>query len=176
MAPEFPDISLLTGVVAPEILNAMRAAAARLESSGIRHALAGALAVGAHGYPRTSKVVDFLVGDEAFSFHEGGIVTVNPGVPVRVGNVAVDPIAVGTDEPHLMEALKRAPISGGIPILPIEALVYMKLKSPRRKDAVDVVELVKAGADAVRIADYLARVAPNLTLKFETLAAEAEEE
>jgi hypothetical protein len=67
-----------------------------------------------------------------------------------------------------------APVSGGIPILPIEALIYMKLKSPRRKDAVDVVELVKAGADTVRVANYLTRVAPNLTAKFETLAAEAE--
>ncbi len=35
MASEFPDLSSLTGVVAPEILNAMHAAAAKLESSGI---------------------------------------------------------------------------------------------------------------------------------------------
>jgi hypothetical protein len=54
MGSEFPDLSLLKGVVAPEILNAMRAAAAKFASSGIRHALAGALAVGAHGYPRAS--------------------------------------------------------------------------------------------------------------------------
>ncbi len=71
MGSEFPDLSLLTGVVAPEILNAMRAAAAKLESAGIRHALAGALAVGAHGYPRASKDVDFVVGDEAFTFMTG---------------------------------------------------------------------------------------------------------
>src|SRR6266699_4373047 len=73
MGSEFPDLSLLTGVVAPEILNAMRAAAAKLESAGIRHALAGALAVWAHGYPRASKDVDFVVGDKAFTFHDGGI-------------------------------------------------------------------------------------------------------
>ena len=176
MGSEFPDISLLTGVVAPEILDAMRAAAARLESSGIRHALAGALAVGAHGYPRASKDVDFVVGDEAFTFHDGGIVTINPEIPIRVGQVAVDPISVGPDEPHLMEALQRAPVSGGIPILPIEALVYMKLKSPRRKDAADVVELVKAGVDTVKIANYLASFAPNLTGKFKTLVSEAEAE
>jgi hypothetical protein len=176
MGSEFPDISLLTGVVSQEILNAMRAAAARFESSGIRHALAGALAVGAHGYPRASKDVDFLVGDEAFTFHDGGIVTVNPEVPIRVGNVVVDPISVGPDEPHLMEALERAPISGGIPILPIEALAYMKLKSPRRKDAADVVELVKAGVDTAKIADYLAKVAPDLSNKFRALVSEAEAE
>ena len=176
MGSEFPDLSLLTGVVAPEILNAMRAASAKLASSGIRHALAGALAVGAHGYPRASKDVDFVVGAEAFTVHEGGIVTINPEVPIRVGDVVVDPICAGPDEPHLTEALQRAPVSGGIPILPVEALVYMKLKSPRRKDAADVVELVKAGVDTAKIADYLARYAPGLTGKFKTLVSEAEAE
>jgi len=176
MGSEFPDLSLLTGVVASEILNAMRAAAAKLESSGIRYALAGALAVGAHGYPRASKDVDFVVGDEAFTFHDGGIVTINPEVPIRVGQVVVDPIFIGPDEPHLMEALQRAPVSAGIPILPVEALVYMKLKSPRRKDTADVVELVKAGVDAAKIADYLSRYAPGLSDKFKTLVSEAEAE
>ena len=176
MGSEFPDISLLTGVVSPEILNAMHAAAARLEACGIRHALAGALAVGAHGYPRASKDVDFVVGDEAFTFHAGGIVTVNPDIPIRVGHVAVDPISVGTDEPHLMEAVQRAPVSHGVAVLPVEALVYMKLKSPRRKDAADVVELVKAGVDTAKISNYLARVAPDLTGKFKTLILEADAE
>ncbi len=176
MGSEFPDLSLLTGVVAPEILNAMHAAAAVLQSSGIPFALAGALAVGAHGYPRASKDIDFVVGDKAFKFHEGGIVTVNPEVPVRVGEIVVDPISIGADEPHLMEALQRAPVSGGIPILPIEALVYMKLKSPRRKDAADVVELVKAGIDTTKVAGYLERHAPNLSVKFKTLISEAEQE
>ena len=176
MGSEFPDLSLLTGVVAPEVLNAMRMAAAKLKSSGIRYALAGALAVGAHGYPRASKDVDFVVGDEAFTVHEGGIVTINPEVPIRVGQVAVDPVSVGPDEPHLMEALQRAPVSDGIPILPIEAIVYMKLKSPRRKDSADVVELVKAGVDTDKIADYLARYAPPLVSKFQTLVEEAEAE
>jgi hypothetical protein len=176
MGSEFPDLSLLRGVVAPEILNAMRSAAAKLASSGILHALAGALAVGAHGYPRASKDVDFVVGDEAFIFHDGGIVTVNPEVPIRVGQVAVDPISVGPDELHLTEALQRAPISEGIPILPVEALVYMKLKSPRRKDAADVVELVKAGVDTAKIADYLAHNAPSLSGKFSILISEAETE
>jgi hypothetical protein len=176
MASEFPDLSILNGVVAPEILKAMRAAAAKLQSAGIRHALAGALAAGAHGYPRASKDVDFLVADEAFTIHEGGIVTVNPDVPIRVGEIAVDPISIGPDEPHLMEALQQAPVSDGIRILPIDALVYMKLKSPRRKDAADVVELIKAGIDTTRIADYLARHAPAQSEKFKSLVAEAEAE
>src|SRR5438093_2280168 len=79
MATKVPDISLLDGVVAPEILAAMRAASAQLTRTGVRHALIGALAVGAWGYPRASKAVDFLAGDEAFEQHEGGIVTMAPG-------------------------------------------------------------------------------------------------
>ena len=65
MAAKVPDLSLLNGVVAPEILAAMRSASAQLARTGVRHALAGSLAVGAWGYPRASKGVDFLVGDEA---------------------------------------------------------------------------------------------------------------
>ena len=176
MGPELPDLTLLNGVVSEQILKAMRIAAEKLQTSGIRYALAGALAVGAHGYPRASKDIDFVVGDEAFTFHDGGIVTINPEVPIRVGDIAVDPIAVGPNEPHLLEALQHAPVSAGIPILPVEALVYMKLKSPRRKDSADIVELVKAGVDTSRLSDYLARVAPDLTGKFQTLVTEAEAE
>ena len=74
MESDRPDLSLLNGVVATEILDAMRAASARLQSAGLKHALAGALAVGAHGYPRASKDVAFVVGEEAFTVHSGGIV------------------------------------------------------------------------------------------------------
>lgn len=166
MRVDLPDLSLLDGVVAPEVLAAMKAAAEKLASSGIRYALAGALAVGAHGYPRASKDVDFLVGDEAFIVHGGGIVTVHPDVPIRVGAVAVDPISVGPDELHLMEAVERAKHSRGIPILPVEALLYMKLKSPRAKDEADVVELLKAGIDPEGIERYIAHHAPDLTVRF----------
>jgi hypothetical protein len=173
---DLPDLSLLNGVVATQILDAMRAAAAKLEAAGIRHALAGALAVGAYGYPRASKDVDFVVGDEAFTTHEGGIVTVNPEVPIRVGEIVVDPICIGPNEPHLVQALVQAPISSGIRILPIDGLVYMKLKSPRRKDAADIVELVKAGIDVAKVTAYLTEHAPNLVDKFTALVHEAEAE
>ena len=72
MAVKVPDLALLDGVVAPEILAAMRSASAQLTQAGIPHALAGALAVGAWGYPRASKDVNFLVGDEAFKRVEIG--------------------------------------------------------------------------------------------------------
>ncbi len=59
-----PDLSSVEGVVAPGVLDAMRRASEVLTRLGVRHALVGGLVVGAHGYPRATKDVDFLVGDE----------------------------------------------------------------------------------------------------------------
>jgi len=75
-----PDLTLLDGVVAPCILDAMRIASEHLTKVGIRHALVGGLAVGAHGHPRAIKDVEFLVGEEAVAHRGGGLVTIAPGV------------------------------------------------------------------------------------------------
>lgn len=170
---QLPDISLLEGVVAPGILDALRLASQQLTRVGIRHALVGGLAVGAHGHPRATKDVDFLVGDEAFAHHGGGLVTIAPGVPVQVGDVAVDPISIAPGEKHLDAAVANPALSEGIPIAPIEALFYLKLKSPRRKDAADIVELVKAGAATAPVRRYLEQIAPDLIEKFDALVSEA---
>src|SRR5258708_6411006 len=88
-----PDLARLRGVVAPEILAAAEVASRILREAGIPHALAGGLAVGAHGYPRTTDDVDFLVGDEAFVKHAGGLVTLK--VPlIAVGRVRVDFVSI----------------------------------------------------------------------------------
>jgi hypothetical protein len=168
-----PDLSLLEGVVAPSVLDALRVASRQLTKVGIRHALVGGLAVGAHGYPRATRVVDFLVGDEAFAHHGGGLVTIAPGVPVQVGDVAVDPISIAPDEQHLDAAVAKPTVSDGIPIAPIEALLYLKLKSPRRKDSADIVELVKAGVATAPVRRHLEKVAPDLIDKLDALVAEA---
>ena len=57
MAPRSPDLLLLDDTVAPRILDAMRAASARLTELGVRHVLVGGLAVGAWGHPRATKDV-----------------------------------------------------------------------------------------------------------------------
>jgi hypothetical protein len=170
-----PDISLLDGVVAPRILDAMRVASARLRELGISHALVGALGVGAHGYPRATKAVDFLVGNEAFQQHAGGLVSITAGVPIQVGDVPIDPLSMRPDEPHLLEALACAIVSKDVPVAPLEALIYLKLKSPRRRDAADVAELLRIVPDLGRIRHYLATHAPALLHKFDELAAEAPE-
>src|SRR5712691_9574314 len=92
-APDLPDLTRLQGVVAPEILTAVAVASAKLREAGVPHALAGGLAVGAHGYPRTTDHVNFLVGNEAFEKHAGGVVTLK--VPlIAVGTVHVDFLSI----------------------------------------------------------------------------------
>ena len=61
-----PDPTLLVDVVAPKVLEALRLASEALALASVRHVVVGGLAVGACGYPRATRDVDFLVGSEAF--------------------------------------------------------------------------------------------------------------
>lgn len=170
-----PNLSALEGVVAPVVLDALRAASKRLGALGIRHALVGGLAVGAYGVVRATKDVDFLVGDEAFEHHEGGIVTMKSGVPIQIHGVLVDLLSVQPDEGALRD-VPVAPTGTEVPVAPVAALVHLKLKSPRMKDASDVVELLKAGVDRTACRDWLTANAPALLARFDELAAQAERE
>lgn len=141
-----------------KVLDAMRAAGAQLTRLGVRHWLVGGLAVGAHGHPRATRDVDFLVGDEAFEHHAGGLVTMKPGVPIQVAGVAVDHLSAQTGEGFLTDGLPAA--SEPLAVAPIEILIYLKLKSPRAKDRADVVELIKAGANVESCRRWLSAHAP----------------
>jgi hypothetical protein len=167
-----PDSSLLQGVVAREVLEAMELASAALKSAGIRHVVVGGLAVGANGFPRATKDVDFLVGDEAFEHHPDGLVTLRAGVPFQVRGVAVDFITPGPSEGFLAAALEAEPGS----IIDGPPLVYMKLKSPRHKDRTDVIELVKASLDLDACRAYLAEHAPSLVTELDGAVARARAE
>jgi hypothetical protein len=158
--------------VAPQVREAAIKAADQLNQLGIRHALAGGLAVGAYGYIRATIDVDFLVGEEAFDRH-GTLVAFKAGVPIEVDGVRIDylsPISLG---PQLEEALNHPPMSEGLAIVPIEVLIYMKLVANRRRDLVDVIELVKVGADVGRVRDYLKQYSGDLVPLFEELVNEA---
>jgi len=169
-----PDPSLLHGVVAPEVIDAMRVASDALKRAGVRHVVVGGLAVGAHGFPRATKDVDFLVGDEAFERHAGGLVTLRAGVPFQVNQVAVDFLGVERSESFLAAALEADPGS----MIEGPPLVYLKLKSPRHKDRTDVIELVKAGLEIDACREYLSAHAPSFVARFEDAVerARAEEE
>lgn len=172
--PSTPDVGLLDGVVAPRILDAMRAAAAEYEKQGIRYALVGGLAVGAQGWPRATEDVDFLVDEKAFEQRPGGLVLLR--VPFQANGVPIDSLAPTRDEPFLAAARDSAVITNGIPVIGVEALVYMKLKAYRMRDRVDVVELIKRGADGDRCRRWIANHAPSMTPRLEELLELAEGE
>src|SRR5947209_1805836 len=90
---DFPDLTLVRGVVASEILTAAALASQKLREAEIPHALTGGLAVGAYGYPRTTADVHFLVGDEAFEKHAGGLVTLKVPI-IAVGDVGIDFVSI----------------------------------------------------------------------------------
>lgn len=171
MAPKTPDLSLLDDTVAPRILDAMRAASARLMELGVRHVLVGGLAVGAWGHPRATKDVDFLVGEEAFEHHPGGLVTMKYGVPIQVGGVAVDLLSATANQWE--DALAITTTSAVVPVAPIATLVYLKLKSPRPKDLVDVMELVRVGIDRDAVRAELVARSPELVDKWDRAVSEA---
>jgi len=171
MSGKTPDLSRLESVVSTSVLDAMRAAGRRLSELGVRHLIVGGLAVAAHGYLRATRAVDFLVGDEAFEHHGGGIVTMRPGVPIQVGGVMVDHLSVQTVDAHLTQNLPAATVE--LAVAPIDVLVFLKLNSPRPRDRVDIAELIRAGADVEQCRAYLQTNAPQFLSKLEEIVAEA---
>ncbi|MEJ7732869.1 MAG: hypothetical protein WKG00_27200 [Polyangiaceae bacterium] len=167
-----PDPALLVDVVAPKVLEALKLASAALAAANVRHVVVGGLAVGANGYPRATKDVDFLVGAEAFHHHASGLVTMRPEIPFQVNGVAVDLLTPEAGEDFLEATLAAAPGT----MMEAAPLVYMKLKSPRRKDHADVVEMIKGGIDAKRCREFLAAHAPAFVAAFDESVAQAEDE
>jgi hypothetical protein len=159
-------------LVAPTVREAALKIAEQLERLGIRYALAGGLAVGAHGYIRTTTALDFLVGEEAFE-HHGPIVTFKAGVPIEVDGIRIDYLSTTALGSQLEEVLNHPRKSEGVAVTPLEALIYMKLVARRRQDQVDVIELIKAGADIKRARSYLEQYAADLIPFFEELVNEA---
>src|SRR5262249_35156052 len=147
-------------------------ASAALTTAGVRHVVIGGLAVGVHGYPRATKDVDFLVGDEAFKHHAGGLVTMNPAIPIEVNGVAIDYLSPRPGEDHLAIALAEAPGT----FIDVARLVYLKLKASRLQDRADVAGLIKAGLDIDACRAYLATNAPALVRMFDDLVVKAASE
>jgi hypothetical protein len=170
-----PDLAAVFDLVAPKIRSAVEKTHAALTTAGIRHALAGGLAVGAHGEPRATRDVDFLVGSEAFVVHGGGVVTLHPALPIAIDGVPVDAVPVPPDAEFLAEAFQQAVTTEGIPVVPIETLVCMKLLASRPRDRRDIEDLVRAGIDARRVRAYVAAHLPELLAEYDALVAGAEQ-
>jgi hypothetical protein len=178
-AGDAPDLQRLRGVVAPEVLHAAEVASGMLREAGVPHALAGGFAVGAHGYPRTTDDVVFLVGDEAFVIHAGGLVTLKVPV-IAVGDVRVDLVSIEESKGEgglLRPAVDAMSAGPQVPIVPITTLVYMKLKAGRQRDIADLVELLKRGRIDIDLLDqYLRQHAPNLKAKWDRVKDAAAKE
>jgi len=157
-------IENLVGVVAPEVIIDAVEASHRLSELGIPHALIGGLAVGYHGHPRATKDVDYLVGNEAFKSLQPILVYREElNDLVRIG--VVDLLSIPTEFPELIEYLS-IPKDDEIPVLPVEALILMKLSAGRPQDMADISSLLEAGADINNVIIYLQSNAPDLLVKF----------
>jgi hypothetical protein len=166
------DLKVVFEFVSPQVRDAAIKTALALKNLGVRHALAGGLAVGAHGYIRATTDVDFLVGDEAFE-HHGSLVAFKPGVPIEVDGVKIDYLSPASLGQQLEDVLDNPSVVEGIAVVSIEVLIYMKLAANRRRDLLDVIELLKAGGDVDRVRDYLLKYAGDLVPAFDKLADEA---
>lgn len=144
-----------------------------LTEAGVPHAVVGGLAVGAHGFPRPTRDLDFLVGDEAFVTH-GAIVTFAPNVPYAIGKIAVDYLSPMDDiERQVIDDARAALKTGAVVVVPAYVVVAMKLRSGRARDRLDVIELIKAGIDVRETKAHLADVAPQHLAPFDRMVVEA---
>ncbi|MBI2571276.1 MAG: hypothetical protein HYV63_30085 [Candidatus Schekmanbacteria bacterium] len=153
-------IEALAEVVSPSVLVDAIETSRRLTALGVPHALIGGLAVGIHGYPRSTRGVDFLVGDEAFERKTAILVYRAELVEIAKAGV-IDLMSIPPLHEELRDLL-AVPRGGEIPVMPAHGLVLLKLLVGRPQDLADVHALLKVGVDVSAIRSYLGEHAPNL--------------
>lgn len=121
----------LRDVVSPSIIARAKQVSDRLGELGVPHVLIGGLAVGVHGYPRGTKDVDFLVGEEAF-VPDSPLLVYREELRelARVGET--DIMSVPPKYPSLRAELRRG---DDVPVVSLEALVLMKLDATEGETA-----------------------------------------
>jgi hypothetical protein len=166
-----PNLPEALSALSPKVRRALQASHEALVKAGVPHALIGGIAVGAYGYPRATKDVDWLVSDKAFHFH-GKLVTMREGIPFEYDGIAIDylsPSAAGE-----AQAMSQSTIA----VAPVEHIFRQKLKAGRARDTGDLVELLKRGVDAKAVRKYIQSAAPEYLTVFDRLcdlaATEAE--
>ena len=161
------SIESLVGIVAPEVLLDAITVSQKLTDLGIPHALVGGLAVGLYGHPRATKDVDLLVQDSAFEVTEPFLVFRDElKAVIQVG--VVDLLAVPKTRPVLGKLL-QTPTGGGVPVIPLAALVLMKLDASRPQDLADIHRLLDVGGDVESIGGFLAEHAADVSDLFAAL-------
>lgn len=165
----------LAGHVPQTHIDGAKAASGAFQKAGVRHVLVGGLAVGMHGYPRNTRDIDFMVGDEAFVFH-GLLVEPRPGLPMRYSGVTIDWVSLEPNERAALEEFLVEASPGEVPVMSVVPLIAMKLIAARHKDKTDIVELIKAGADVEPIIVFVQERFPEKLPLLMHLIAEAREE
>jgi hypothetical protein len=163
-----PDIIEAASAVSEKVLLAAYDASRELSALGIQHAIVGGIAVGAYGAARATKDVDFLV-NQADAFNGVAVLSFKPGVPIAVRGIEIDYLTPEGNEhmPLLRQALADATESQGLPIVPLEALIVLKLQVARRRDLDDVARLCATADTEAHIREYLGAQAPELIRRFD---------
>ena len=164
--------------VNPRILRVMRNVSRRLDEQNIAHALIGGLAVNRYGYERATADVDFIVTRDACEALTGNALGGEVyGKTIQVKGVIIDLVFPKQDEEFLEAQIRRSSAGKKVPLIPEEALIYMKLVAGRMKDTADVVELLKRGKiDVSRTTSFLKKHRPDLVEDFEALVSQAQVE
>jgi len=142
---------VMSDTIGPEFLSSL----ARIERAlvGFEHALIGGQAVFYSGYERFSGDIDVGV---IRPVRDAAAALVKAGFRLREGARFVDPdTQVEVDVVKLprvtipyVKTPRRVDAGPGlvVPVLPLPALMALKMKVGRLKDEADVIELLKAGA------------------------------
>ena len=158
-----------------EVHQAMRKLCAAFEADGIAYAVAGAMALNAHGYRRVTSDVDVLLTREglaAFKANHLGRGWVerfpgSKGMRDTEFNVKIDILITGdypgdgVPKPVSFPDPSVATRGDGVMVLPVKHLVELKLASgitnaDRMKDLADVQELIRAARLPVELSQELA--------------------
>lgn len=124
------------------VATAARAAEQALAQGSVRHLFCGGIAVAAWGYERSTRDVDFLVGDEGFN-KRGILVFPRADIPVEVDGVLVDLVTL----PSVQALVEHELNTNTTGVVSFPFLVLMKLIAYRGKDKQDVIELLRLDAD-----------------------------
>ena len=153
----------LREVVSPVILRRAADISRLLGELGVPHALIGGLAVGIHGYPRSTRDVDFMVGEEAFE-STSPLLVYRDELKDLVSVGETDIMSVPTQFPTLNSELR---LEDDVPVISLRGLVLMKLDAFRPRDQEDVRVLLDQSPGQIRgIRDYLQQHAPELINRF----------
>ena len=168
-----PDLIEAAGAVSQKILLVAYDASRVLTEQGIAHALIGGVAVSAYGAPRATRDVDFLVREKD-AFSVGAFLSFKPGVPIAMRDVSIDYLTPEGDPAHralMEEAIDSAVKSEGVPVVSLEALIVMKLRARRTRDAMDVRALLERHDRYLRVRRYLEKHAPDFVAWLEEVRA-----